>query len=74
MFNSDSSNERKAPIMERTKIQLATSYSPGTLFTFESNLVICESISKNNYDRASNIKSYTRDQIFKNIAERAKAW
>lgn len=62
-----------AASMQRTKVQLATTYSPGTLFTFEGNLVVCESRPERSYPRLV-LPRYATEQIFKAIEERVAAW
>jgi hypothetical protein len=62
-----------AATMQRTKIQLATTYAPGTLFTFEGNLVVCESKPERNYARIR-LPKYASDQVFMVIEERIAAW
>ncbi|MEM7097955.1 MAG: hypothetical protein AAF541_06800 [Pseudomonadota bacterium] len=66
-------NKKSAASMQRTKIQLATTYSPGTLFTFEGNLVVCESHPSPKPDRA-NLALYVREQILSAIEEKVHAW
>lgn len=65
--------KRSAPSMGRTKIQLATTYSPGTLFTFEGNLVVCESQPDSGY-LSVNLPQYVRNQILKSIEEKVVSW
>lgn len=67
------SHEPLAPTMQRTKIQLETSYAPGVLFTFEGNLVVCESIPKDEY-RSAVLNEYAEIQILNGIEERVTAW
>jgi len=62
-----------APSMQRTKIQLETAYAPGSLFTFEGNLVVCESLPKDEY-RSAILTSYAETQILNDIEERVTAW
>lgn len=62
-----------APKMDRTKIQLATTYSPGSLFTFEGNLTVCESLSRREY-RSIQITNYAERQIYDAIEEKISAW
>ncbi len=62
-----------APSMSRTKIQLETSYAPGSLFTFEGNLVVCEALPKDQYP-AANLTQYAETQILNGIEERVVAW
>ena len=63
----------KPPIMDRSMIQLTTSYAPGVLFTFEGNLVACESKPKEQYS-AVELDIYTRDLIFSRIEEIITHW
>ena len=72
MANNENSGPY-APIMQRTKIQLATSYAPGALFTFEGNLVVCESLPKEDY-RSAVLTQYAEAQILNGIEERVIAW
>jgi hypothetical protein len=64
--------EEKPPSMERSRAQLATTYAPGSLFTWEGGKGICESVSlKNPYD----IKDHNqRKQIFLGIEESVSRW
>lgn len=62
-----------AASMQRTKIQLGTIYAPGSLFTFEGNLVVCESRPKDFYHEAA-ITNYTEIQILNGIKDRVQAW
>lgn len=62
-----------SPIMQRTKIQLETSYAPGALFTFEGNLVVCESLPKDEY-RSAVLTQYAETQILNGIEEHVTAW
>lgn len=64
---------QSAPTMSRTKIQLETSYAPGALFTFENNLVVCESIPKKDY-RGASLSEYSETQILNGIEERITTW
>lgn len=66
-------NLPKAPFMERSKIQLSTTYAPGSLFTFEGNLTICEAIPKNEY-RSLQLNNYVEQQIYESIEERIRTW
>lgn len=66
-------NQPKAPYMERSKIQLSTTYAPGSLFTFESNLTVCEAIPKNEY-RSLQLNKYVEQQIYESIEERIRTW
>lgn len=62
-----------APKMDRTKIQLATTYSPASLFTFEGNLTVCESLPRKEY-RSIQITDYAERQIYDAIEEKIGAW
>ncbi len=66
---SQDDNQPKAPYMERSKIQLSTTYAPGSLFTFEGNLIVCEAIPKNEY-RSLHLNKYVEHQIYESIEER----
>ena len=61
------------PKMERSKVQLSTSYGPGSLFTFEGNLVACEAVPHSNYRRIE-IATYSEEQIFSRIEEIISSW
>lgn len=63
----------KAPFMERSKIQLSTTYAPGSLFTFEGNLTVNESIPLKEY-RPLLLNEYAENQIYESIEERIVAW
>ncbi|GAB1268963.1 hypothetical protein NBRC116493_22160 [Aurantivibrio infirmus] len=63
----------KAPYMERSKIQLSTTYAPGSLFTFEGNLTVNESIPLKEY-RPLHLNEYAERQIFESIEERILSW
>jgi hypothetical protein len=65
--------EKLAPLMERTKIQLETTYSPGALFTFEGSLVTCESLPKQSYVGA-NVTQYAETQILNSMEENITTW
>lgn len=73
-MNKNDDNSKKAPCMSRTKNQLATVYSPGSLITFEDNLVICRSIPMKSYSSTTVLNQYAEDQIFNSIKERVAAW
>ncbi len=62
-----------APYMQRTKIQLETAYSPGSLFTFEGFLTVCESVPAQRYTPME-VTPYAKEQIYSSIDERIKAW
>jgi hypothetical protein len=66
-------NNPKPPSMDRSKVQLSTSYGPGALFTFEGNLVACEAVPYGNYPRVE-IEEYSKDQIFRRIEEITSSW
>lgn len=66
-------NNPKPPSMDRSKVQLSTSYGPGALFTFEGNLVACEAVPYGNYPRVE-IEAYSKDQIFRRIEEITSSW
>lgn len=70
---SQEDNQPKAPYMERSKIQLSTTYAPGSLFTFEGNLTVCESIPKMEY-RSLQLNNYVEHQIYESIEERIRTW
>lgn len=70
---SQEENKPKAPYMERSKIQLSTTYAPGSLFTFEGILIVCEAIPKNEY-RSLQLNNYVEQQIYESIEERIRSW
>lgn len=63
----------RPPSMDRSKVQLSTSYGPGALFTFEGNLVACEAVPYGSYPRVE-IEEYSKDQIFRRIEEIIGSW
>jgi hypothetical protein len=70
---SNDATKPLAPKMDRTKIQLATTYAPGSLFTFEGNLIVCESIPKHEY-RSILLSDYAERQIYDSLEEKIGAW
>lgn len=71
---TDDDNERrpKAPIMSRSRVQLATTYAPGVLFTWEGAKGICRSVP---IDRGEALVSdATQLLIFDGIKEIASSW
>ncbi|MDA3807059.1 MAG: hypothetical protein PF440_04015 [Thiomicrorhabdus sp.] len=73
-MSRDENQRSLAPSMERTKIQLETSYAPGSLFTFEGNLVVCESLPKDDYRSATFLSHYSEAQILFGVEERIVTW
>lgn len=71
-FVKKEEQEEKLPSMERSRAQLATTYAPGSLFTWEGGKGICESVSlKNPYDVKDDNQ---RKQIFLGIEESVSRW
>lgn len=64
----------QAKSMERSKGQIAISYSPGTFFNLEGELIVCITKSKEKYDSLRDINDYTEKLIFQKIEEKVKNW
>lgn len=64
--------ERKAKTMSRSRNQLATSYAPGSFFTFEGGLGAC--ISRSATGDALSLDEATREQILERLTELGRAW
>lgn len=62
----------RAPTMSRSRVQLASTYAPGTLFTWEGAKGICRSVPLDN--PATNVGDATRLLIFDGIKEFASNW
>jgi hypothetical protein len=62
----------KPPSMLRSRTQIATSYAPGSLFTFEGNLGACRSYPVRTEE--ANLSIATRLQILELLDEYAKQW
>ncbi|WP_340645411.1 hypothetical protein [Phenylobacterium sp.] len=61
----------KPPVMSRSRTQLATSYAPGVLFTWEGGKGICRSVP---VDRELKVDSTTRALIFDSMREFISNW
>lgn len=61
----------KPPAMARSKTQLATSYAPGVLFTWEGGKGICRSVP---VDRELKLDGTTRALIFDSMREFVSSW
>src|SRR5665213_1364362 len=62
----------KAPMMSRSRIQLATTYAPGVLFTWEGAKGICRSVPINR--EVQKVEEATKLLIFDGIKEIASNW
>lgn len=62
----------RAPSMARSRIQLASTYAPGTLFTWEGAKGICRAVPLDN--PARNVSDATRLLIFNGIKEFCSNW
>lgn len=60
------------PMMSRSRAQLATTYAPGVLFTWEGAKGICRSVPFSK--ELHNISAATRELIFEGIKEVAQNW
>ena len=69
--NTSDRQEEVAPSMSRSRVQLATAYAPGTLFTWEGAKGICRAVPVSS---PAEIKSATRLMIFEGIKEAAANW
>lgn len=72
--NEDAAEERRprAPVMLRSRVQLATTYAPGVLFTWEGAKGICRSVP---IDRGeATVSDATRLLIFDGMKEIASTW
>lgn len=61
----------KAPVMNRSRIQAATAYAPGVLFTFEGGRGICRSVAINN---PKSISPSRATMIYDGITEYVETW
>jgi hypothetical protein len=70
--DGDAQAAPKPPTMTRSRIQLASTYAPGVLFTWEGAKGICRSVP---IDReAAHVEDATRLLIFDGIKEMASNW
>ena len=70
----DTSDERRLrpPVMLRSRVQLATTYAPGVLFTWEGAKGICRSVP---IDRGeASVSDATRLLVFDGMKEIASTW
>jgi hypothetical protein len=58
--------------MSRSRTQLATTYAPGVLFTWEGAQGICRAVPVNR--EARDVSSATRSLIFESIGETVQSW
>lgn len=65
------SDQPKPPVMARSRTQLATSYAPGVLFTWEGGKGICRSVP---VDRELKLDRTTNDLIFESMREFIANW
>ena len=61
------------PTMSRSRVQIATSYAPGVLLTWEGGKGICRSVPLKN-DITKDLSATTIDLIFENIREFVTNW
>lgn len=59
------------PVMERSRVQIATAYSPGTLFTFEGGRGICLSVP---VTQPKTVVPTRAKMIFDGIEEHVQTW
>lgn len=70
--DGEAERRAKAPSMSRSRVQLATTYAPGVLFTWEGAKGICRSVP---IDRGElNPPDATRLLVFDGIKEIASSW
>lgn len=71
----DFKKDLKPPAMSRSRNQLASSYAPGSFFTFEGGRGACIAMpDKSQPPDEANISSATRDQIITRLAEVWESW
>lgn len=61
----------KPPVMARSRVQLASTYAPGVLFTWEGAKGICRSVP---IERDAQVEDATRSLIFDGIKEMTSNW
>ncbi|SDE57270.1 hypothetical protein [Kordiimonas lacus] len=61
------------PTMSRSRVQIATSYAPGVLLTWEGGKGICRSVPLSN-DISNKLGSTTIDLIFENMRDFVSNW
>ncbi|OOG58069.1 hypothetical protein [Polaromonas sp. C04] len=73
--DEDFKKDLKPPTMSRSRNQLASSYAPGSFFTFEGGRGACLAMpDKSQPTDEANISSATRDQIITRLAEVWESW
>ena len=73
--NEEYSKDLKPPTMSRSRNQLASSYAPGSFFTFEGGRGACLAMpDKSQPTDEAKISSATRDQIITRLAEVWDSW
>ena len=73
--DEDFKKDLKPPAMSRSRNQLASSYAPGSFFTFEGGRGACIAMpDKSQPPDEANISSATRDQIITRLAEVWESW
>lgn len=76
-FNEDEQDQKqiRTPIMARSRNQLASSYAPGSFFTFEGGLGACISIpDQSAVPDIANINIQTQEQIVLRLQEAWQNW
>lgn len=73
-FDDDGPDARapRAPAMSRSRVQLATTYAPGVLFTWEGAKGICRAVPISR--ETPSLSDATRQLIYEGIIEIAKNW
>lgn len=66
-----SEGQQKPPTMARSRVQIATSYAPGVLLTWEGGKGICRSVP---IDKELKVESTTRALIFESMREFIGNW
>ena len=73
--DEDFKKDLKTPTMSRSRNQLASSYAPGSFFTFEGGRGACLAMpDKSQPPDEADISSATRDQIITRLAEVWESW
>jgi hypothetical protein len=76
-FNADDEDQKqiRTPIMARSRNQLASSYAPGSFFTFEGGLGACISIpDQSAVPDVADINTQTQEQIMLRLQETWQSW
>ena len=71
-FDDDADKREKAPVMSRSRAQLATTYAPGVLFTWEGAKGICRSVPVAIME--ARVSDATKLLVQGGIVEFAKNW